>query len=304
MKKSHKNHMEIYKNHIEEGEIIMRKKTMKRIGSWALVLAMAAALMGCAASGPEATDPSGTTGPAVTVSATDPGKATQPGDITTPAQGGKGTEPASEGQPSSSGSQGGSSGNQGSTGNHEGSESGATQPKPTEPGLPSQGGNNTGSQGNSSQGGGSQPTTAPTQPNDGGQEQEETEVPFVCGVTRDHIWSFSEAVPNTCTTDGYDVYVCSWCGATETRPGLPASHNWQYDFTPEEGHYIRGVACACGTIFSNSDEWWSHATSYEGSAMLDHGGYGSYSEWIVDVPFSEWWYCTKCGVTSSTNPNP
>ena len=100
---------------------------MKRIGSWALVLAMAAALMGCAASGPEATDPSGTTGPAATVSATDPGKATQPGDVTTPAQGGKETEPTNEGaQPSSSVSWG-------STGNHEGSESGATQPKPTEP---------------------------------------------------------------------------------------------------------------------------------------------------------------------------
>lgn len=280
MKKNH-NHGNHNKNHIEKEGIIMRKEKMKRIGSWVLALAMAATLMGCAASGPEATDPGGTTGPVIEAIATDPGKATQPGDAATLTQDGKETEPsqhketyeeviaricretnernaaakvereaaAAEGSTETTAPGTENTGNAGTSGN--------------------QGSGSTGNQGGSStsgQGGGSQPTTPPVtqpEPTDPPEIQPPTEPP----------------APTEC------------------------SHNWVYDFTPEEGHDVYGVMCACGAIFSTNEEWIAHSQSYSNlEALTNHGGHGSYHEWVVEVPFAEWWTCSKCGAVSTTMP--
>ena len=66
-----------------------------------------------------------------------------------------------------------------------------------------------------------------------------------------------------------------------------------------------GVRCYCGALFSTTAEWIDHVNTFDNlEAVTNHGGNSDRAEWIVDVPFSEWWYCSKCGITSSTNPNP
>ena len=273
MKKNH-NHGNHNKNHIEKEGIIMRKEKMKRIGSWALVLAMAATLMGCAASGPEATDPSGTTGPVIGAIATDPGKATQPGDAATPAQDGKETEPSehketyeeviaricretnernaaakaereaatAEGSTETTAPGTESTGNTGTSGN--------------------QGSGSTGNQGGAS--GSVQPTTPPaTQPKP--TEPPATETP------------------------------------TEPTP-TEHIHSWQEVYHEEVSHEVWWVTCICGARFSTVEAYTAHRQSFEGSAQLEHGSWGETSDRIVDIPAYSTWYCAGCGATSDTQP--
>ena len=57
----------------------------------------------------------------------------------------------------------------------------------------------------------------------------------VCGATRtetipatgEHTFVFTKNIAPTCTADGYDLYTCSGCGATEKRNSKPAlGHKW------------------------------------------------------------------------------
>lgn len=280
MKKNH-NHGNHNKNHIEKEGIIMRKERMKRIGRWALVLAMAATLMGCAASGPETTDPGGTTGPVIEAIATDPGKATQPGDAATPAQDGKETEPSQHKETyeeviaricretnernAAAKAEREAAAAEGST-------------ETTAPGTEStgtsgnQGSGSTGNQGGSStsgQGGGSQPTTPPaTVPT----EPKPTDPP-----------------------------------ATQPKPTEPqpteCQHVWQTVYHEEVGHEeppSHAFACKCGYRFNSIAEYNAHLDNYAGTAEMitEHGNYGGlHSTWVVDTPAWEEQVCALCGIS-------
>ena len=74
-------------------------------------------------------------------------------------------------------------------------------------------------------------TTEPTEPTPGVR----TFTCAVCGQTRTetipatgaHDYQFTRNVAPTCTADGYDLYTCSGCGATEKRNSKPAlGHKW------------------------------------------------------------------------------
>ena len=286
MKKNH-NHGNHNKNHIEKEGIIMRKEKMKRIGSWVLALAMAATLMGCAASGPEATDPGGTTGPVIEAIATDPGKATQPGGAATPAQDGKETEPsehketyeeviaricretnernaAAKAEREAAAAEGStetitpgteSTGNTGTSGN--------------------QGSGSTGNQGGSStsgQGGG-QPTTPPaTIPT----EPKPTDPPAI------------QPKPTEPP-------------ATEPQP-TECQHVWQTVYHEEVGHKeppTHKYGCTCGFLFNSVDEYFSHIENYTPEEVLNyHPSYGGlHSTWVVDTPAWEEQVCALCGIS-------
>ena len=90
---------------------------------------------------------------------------------------------------------------------------------------------------------------------------------------------------------------------TTTPPTGPAgcSHEWKCIHHPEEGHWRAGIICDCGwTVYGDPGEltalWNAHSASYPPvESLLDHGGFGSMDEWIVDKPAYDEWVCHHCG---------
>ena len=88
-----------------------------------------------------------------------------------------------------------------------------------------------------------------------------------------------------------------------TPPTQPAgcSHEWKCIHHPEEGHWRAGIICDCGwTVYGDPGEltalWNAHSASYPPvESLLDHGGFGSMDEWIVDKPAYDEWVCRHCG---------
>lgn len=90
--------------------------------------------------------------------------------------------------------------------------------------------------------------------------------------------------------------------ATEAPTELAGcQHDWKCIHHAEEGHWRAGIICDCGWIvYGDPDElvarWNAHSASYLGAeSLLDHGGYGSADEWIVDTPAYDEWVCRHCG---------
>lgn len=90
--------------------------------------------------------------------------------------------------------------------------------------------------------------------------------------------------------------------ATEAPTELAGcQHDWKCIHHAEEGHWRAGIICDCGWIvYGDPDElvarWNAHSASYSGAdSLLDHGGYGSADEWIVDMPAIDEWVCRHCG---------
>lgn len=79
------------------------------------------------------------------------------------------------------------------------------------------------------------------------------------------------------------------------------NHDWECVHHPEEGHWLAGIACDCGwETYGDPDElldaWYAHVNSYTpAEALLEHGGYGSMDQWIVDKPAYDEWVCRHCG---------
>lgn len=79
------------------------------------------------------------------------------------------------------------------------------------------------------------------------------------------------------------------------------NHDWECIHHPEEGHWLAGIACDCGwETYGDPDElldaWYAHVNSYTpAEALLEHGGYGSMDQWIVDKPAYDEWVCRHCG---------
>ena len=78
-------------------------------------------------------------------------------------------------------------------------------------------------------------------------------------------------------------------------------HDWRSVYHPEEGHWVAGVACACGwQVYGDPaqlvSQWNAHSASYPpAESLFDHGGFGSMDEWIVDKPAYDEWVCRHCG---------
>ena len=78
-------------------------------------------------------------------------------------------------------------------------------------------------------------------------------------------------------------------------------HEWRSVYHPEEGHWVAGVACACGwQVYGDPaqlvSQWNAHSASFPAlESLLSHGGYGSVDQWIVDTPAYTEWVCTHCG---------
>lgn len=86
---------------------------------------------------------------------------------------------------------------------------------------------------------------------------------------------------------------------TQSAPA-ECTHDWQYHFTSEEGHFEYGVTCYCGAVFQTAAEWDAHVARYDApEAAANHGGNTFHSEWILDTPFSERWICSRCGLISA-----
>lgn len=68
--------------------------------------------------------------------------------------------------------------------------------------------------------------------------------------SHEHSWSATETVPPTCTEDGYTLYVCSTCDATEKRSIAASGHSWKQDMTIdatcETDGYTLFICLACG----------------------------------------------------------
>ena len=88
-----------------------------------------------------------------------------------------------------------------------------------------------------------------------------------------------------------------------TEP-VGCQHEWQSVYHPEEGHYgDYWLVCKCGYKCKTLDEMFSHQDSFLGGAdLLDHINYGETRDYIVDSPEYYEWVCSKCGVTSDTQP--
>ena len=93
---------------------------------------------------------------------------------------------------------------------------------------------------------------------------------------------------------------------TETPSTTPTEppecvHEWRSVYHPEEGHWVAGVACACGwQVYGDPaqlvSQWNAHSASYSAmESLLYHGGYGSIDSWVVDKPAYEEWVCHHCG---------
>ncbi len=90
---------------------------------------------------------------------------------------------------------------------------------------------------------------------------------------------------------------------TEPAPTEPigCNHEWVCIHHDEEGHWLAGVICDCGwTAYGDPEEivsaWEAHIASFSlEEALLNHGGFGSADEWIVDKPAYDEWVCRHCG---------
>lgn len=96
---------------------------------------------------------------------------------------------------------------------------------------------------------------------------------------------------------------------TPTEPRLPepteCSHEWKVIHHEEKGHWRAGLICNCGwTVYGKVDEvvakWNAHSASYSvKEALLEHGGYSSVDEWIVDHSAYDESVCCHCGKRKS-----
>ena len=106
-------------------------------------------------------------------------------------------------------------------------------------------------------------------------------------------------VAPTCTADGYTVYTCSTCGATENRDTVPAAHTW-VDATctapktcsacqttegePADHTFVEGICSGCGLAETHVCEF--VATEKVVAPTCTEGGYTVYA-------------CAGCGATEN-----
>lgn len=94
---------------------------------------------------------------------------------------------------------------------------------------------------------------------------------------------------------------------TKPAPTEPTgcTHDWVCIHHDEEGHWRAGVVCDCGwTVYGKASEvvskWNAHSASFSSEeSFLNHGGYGSVDEWIVDKPAYDEWVCRHCAEVKS-----
>lgn len=128
-----------------------------------------------------------------------------------------------------------------------------------------------------------------------------------------HDYNVVSSAEATCTSDGHVTYQCSRCSDsyTETTPG---GHNWEHTHhTDEIGHWEkRTLVCRCGWTCAESkassagyelSEYWyfNHVLTFEQDEQRNHS-YDTTATWIVDIPASDTWTCSKCGETANTKP--
>ena len=128
----------------------------------------------------------------------------------------------------------------------------------------------------------------------------------VCGQTRTetipatgvHDYQFTKNVAPTCTADGYDLYTCSGCGATEKRNPKPAlGHKWDSGkVTTEPTETTPGVrtytCTVCGEVKTEViPATGAHTHKWDAGKVT--------TEPTATTPGVRTYTCTVCGATKS-----
>ena len=141
-------------------------------------------------------------------------------------------------------------------------------------------------------------------------------------VTVNHAWVKGNTVAPTCTTDGYTVYTCSNCGATENRDIVAAGHkpaaavkeNVVASTCVKAGGYDSVVYCSvCGEELSR--EWVDSALADHkyGNAVSKNDDVHTYTCSVCDHTYDEahdkdeddyHYWCTKCDWKKDKPTNP
>ena len=126
----------------------------------------------------------------------------------------------------------------------------------------------------------------------------------VCGQTRTetipatgaHDYQFTRNVAPTCTADGYDLYTCSGCGATEKRNSKPAlGHKWDSGTVTTEPTAttpgVRTYTCTvCGEVKTETiPATGAHTHKWDAGKVT--------TEPTATTPGVRTYTCTICGLT-------
>ena len=126
----------------------------------------------------------------------------------------------------------------------------------------------------------------------------------VCGQTRTetipatgaHDYQFTRNVAPTCTADGYDLYTCSGCGATEKRNSKPAlGHKWDSGTVTTEPTEttpgVRTYTCTvCGEVKTETiPATGAHTHKWDAGKVT--------TEPTATTPGVRTYTCTICGLT-------
>ena len=128
----------------------------------------------------------------------------------------------------------------------------------------------------------------------------------VCGQTRTetipatgaHDYQFTRNVAPTCTADGYDLYTCSGCGATEKRNSKPAlGHKWDSGTVTTEPTEttpgVRTYTCTvCGEVKTETiPATGAHTHKWDAGKVT--------TEPTATTPGVRTYTCTICGQTKN-----
>lgn len=81
------------------------------------------------------------------------------------------------------------------------------------------------------------------------------------------------------------------------------NHIWIEDYHAAVSHQVYYTTCACGARFNSFEEFQAHTYNYTGEDLiLNHGGYGTTYDTIIDTPAYSTWHCDKCGETRTSQP--
>lgn len=129
-----------------------------------------------------------------------------------------------------------------------------------------------------------------------------------------HSYKISETKEPTCTEDGYTKYTCERCGNSYSE-AIKGEHEWVHTHTEEEGHWEDvELICRCGWScleskaiaegYTTVDKYWYfvHVKSFELNEQRNHSYDLKGVDWVVDVPESDTWTCSKCGASTNTEP--
>ena len=111
-----------------------------------------------------------------------------------------------------------------------------------------------------------------------------------------HDYQFTKNVAPTCTTDGYDLYTCSGCGATEKRNSKPAlGHKWDSGTVTTEPTEttpgVRTYTCTvCGEVKTETiPATGAHTHKWDAGKVT--------TEPTATTPGVRTYTCTICGLT-------